>query len=93
MSSIKLEAIKSVIMNYNFEGDWKVKDVKEKIRLLIGENVGMQIQYMKDAKINEVLGKAEEITVIDKISITFTDVDDKIKTVDFNYNSNSNDNI
>ncbi len=87
MNSIKLETIKKILLSYKFEGDWRVKDIKEQIKIAIGEEVGLNILYKKDAKINEVLNKAEEINVIDKISITFTDLDDKIKTVDFTYNN------
>jgi uncharacterized protein Veg len=90
MNSIKLETIKNIILSFQFENQWKIKDIKEKIKLSIGEEVGLNISYKKDVIINEVLNKAEVLKVIDVISITFTDVDDKIKTVDFTYNNTDN---
>lgn len=72
------------ITNYNFKSDnWSVKQIKESLKTLLGELPAVEIVYEKDAFLNEVTGRAQEIKKIKSVKVTFTDLDDKIKTVEY----------
>jgi hypothetical protein len=43
----------------------------------------VDIIYRNDCIINELRGEAEEIKSVDKISIIFTDLDNKFKKLEF----------
>jgi hypothetical protein len=53
------------------------------MRTFLGEEPGIDIIYKKDVILNEVRGEAEEIKKVEKISIVFTDLDDKFKKLEF----------
>ena len=52
------------------------------MRRFLGERPSLDVSYKKDVVVNEVRGESREIEMIDKISIVFTDLDDKIKKVE-----------
>jgi hypothetical protein len=84
MASMKENAIRDYILNIDFtRDDWKTSIIKEDMRKFLGEEPGIEIQYKKDVILNEVKGEAEEIRKPEKISIVFTDLDDKFKKLEF----------
>jgi len=81
---MKENAIRDYILNIDFtRDDWKTSIIKEDMRKFLGEEPGIEIQYKKDVILNEVKGEAEEIRKPEKISIVFTDLDDKFKKLEF----------
>lgn len=82
--SLKAESIRNYIASVDFNRDnWSLSDIKRDMRKFLGEEPGIDIIYKKDVILNEVKGEAEEIKKIDKISIVFTDLDDKFKKLEF----------
>lgn len=91
MNSMKEMAIKQYISNIDFNNDdWKLSKIKEDMRKLLGEEPGVDIIYRNDVVVNEVFGKqsSKEVKTIEKISIVFTDLDNKYKKIDFLINDN-----
>lgn len=84
MNSMKEIAIRDYISKINFKtDDWKVSQIEEDMRRFLGEVPGIDITYKKDVMINEFTGEAKEFKDIDKISIVFTDLNDKYKKIEF----------
>lgn len=84
MNSIKEMAIRDYISKINFKtDDWGVSQIEEDMRRFLGEVPGIDITYKKDVMINEFTGEAKEFKDIDKISIVFTDLNDKYKKIEF----------
>lgn len=84
MSSMKENLIREYLMSVDFKGEnWKVSKFKEDMRKFLGEEPGIQIDYKNDVILNEVKGEAEEVKKIEKISIVFTDLDDKFRKLEF----------
>ena len=82
--SMKSDAIRSYLVNIDFNRDnWSLSDIKKDMRVFLGEEPGIDIIYKKDVILNEIRGEAEEIKKIEKISIVFTDLDDKFKKLEF----------
>ena len=63
--------------------DWKISQMQKDMRMFLGEEPAIDIQYKKDVMINEILGEAQEIKKIEKISIVFTDLNDKFNKLEF----------
>jgi len=82
---MKRESIKNYISKINFkdESKWSVKQIKSDLRSMLGEEPAIKITHKKDVYINELLGESQEIQTTEKIAITFTDIDNKIKTIEF----------
>jgi kynurenine formamidase len=86
MSSLKEMSIKEYISRIDFKSeDWSLTKIKEDMRRFLGEEPAIDIIYKKDVMINES-GEAKEFKDIHKISIIFTDTDDKFKKIEFNVN-------
>lgn len=84
MASMKEIAIREYISQIDFKrDDWKLSEIKEHMRRFLGEEPGVDIIYKKDVMINELRGEAEEIKAVEKVSIIFTDLDDRFKKVEF----------
>jgi len=84
MASMKEIAIREYISQIDFKrDDWKLSEIKEHMRRFLGEEPGVDIIYKKDVMINELRGEAEEIKAVEKVSIVFTDLDEKFKKVEF----------
>jgi hypothetical protein len=82
--SMKSQAIKDYLSNIDFNRDnWSLSDIKRDMRVFLGEEPGIDVIYKKDVILNEVKGEAEEIKKIERISIVFTDLDDKFKKLEF----------
>jgi hypothetical protein len=84
MTSMKEMAIREYISKIDFKrDDWKLSEIKENMRRFLGEEPGVDIIYKKDVMINELKGEAEEIKAVEKVSIIFTDLDDRFKKIEF----------
>jgi hypothetical protein len=83
MKSIKESSISNVITSINFKDDWSLRNIKEQLYNVLGEQPAVEAIYQKDAFLNEVTGKAQEIKKLKSIKVTFTDLDEKIKTVEY----------
>jgi len=87
MGSIKEFSIREYISKIDFKNDdWKLSQIKEDLRKFLGEEPGVDVIYKKDVMINEFSGESKEFLDIDKIQIIYTDIDDKIKKIEFNLN-------
>lgn len=78
---MKEQLIKDYIAKINFKKDWNYNAIEEDMRKFLGERPSLDVTYVKDVMLNEVSGEAKEIKRIDRISIVFTETDDKIKKV------------
>jgi hypothetical protein len=84
MNSMKEIAIRDYISKINFKvDDWKLSQIKEDMRRFLGEEPGIDVVYKKDVMVNEFTGEAREFKDVDKISIIFTDLDNRFKKIEF----------
>jgi len=84
MASMKEMAIREYLSKIDFNrDDWKLSQIQKDMRMFLGEEPAIDILYKKDVLINEILGEAQEIKKIDKISIVFTDLNDKFNKLEF----------
>jgi hypothetical protein len=82
--SIKESIIQNYISSINWKrDDWKISEIKEDLKKSLGEEPSVVVNWKKDVMINEVSGNAEEIKVPEYIQIVFTDLDDKIKKLQY----------
>ncbi len=83
MSSMKEIAIREYISRIDFKrDDWKLTQIKEDMRRFLGERPFLDVKWKKDVMLNEVSGEAKEIKALEKISVIFTDTDDKMKKIE-----------
>jgi hypothetical protein len=83
-ASMKEIAIREYISKIDFKNDdWSINKIKEDMRRFLGEEPGLDIIYKSDTFLDEVIGKAKVIKTLEKISIVFTDTDDKFKKLEF----------
>lgn len=81
---MKADLIRKYISNINFKTeDWSIHTISQEMQRFLGEIPSVDIHYKKDVMVSEVTGKAKEIKKLEKISIVFTDTDDKIKKLEF----------
>lgn len=83
MKSMKENAIQEYILSVDFNEDWSVKIIKRDLKRILGEEPAIDINYQKDAMINEITGEAKEVKKLHSISIVFTDLDDDFKRVEY----------
>ncbi len=84
MNSMKADAIKKYLANINFKTDnWSIHEIASEMRKFLGETPSVDVSYTKDVMVTELTGLSKEIKVLDKISVVFTDTDDKIKKLEF----------
>ena len=84
MSSMKEMVIRDYISKIDFKNDdWKLSELKENMRVFLGEEPGIDVIYKKDVMVNEVSGESKEFVDVDRIQIVFTDTDDKFKKIEF----------
>jgi len=84
MASVKEISIREYISQIDFKrDDWKLSEIKEHMRRFLGEEPGIDIIYKKDVMINELKGVAEEFKAVQKVSIVFTDLDERFKKIEF----------
>lgn len=82
-ASMREHMISQYITNVDFKGDWSLKSIKEGLSTLLNEYPAIEVVYEKDAFLNEVTGKAQEFKKLKSIKVTFSDSDDKFKTVEY----------
>lgn len=83
---MKKQLIENYIRSIDFNGEWDYNAICEGLRSIMGEQPAVDITWKKDVVLNEDTMKASEVSKIDKISIVFTDDNDKISKVDFKIN-------
>ena len=84
MESMKEHIISDYILHkVNFKKDWSLKQIKEDLKKMLGEEPALKINYEKDAILNEVSGESKEIKKIKSVDVIFTDEYEKIKTIGF----------
>jgi len=82
--TLKEIAIREYLSSIDFNrDDWKLSKMKQDMRVLLGEEPGVDIIYKKDVVLNEILGEAKEVSKVNKVSVVFTDLDDKFKKLEF----------
>lgn len=79
MNSLKENIIKEYMTSINFKGDWAYEVIEQELAKRLGERPSMDVTYKKDVMIMEGSKKAKEIKVLEKVSIIYTDLDNKIK--------------
>lgn len=79
MNSLKENIIKEYMSSINFRGDWAYEVIEQELAKRLGERPSMDVTYKKDVMIMEGSKKAKEIKVLEKVSIIYTDLDNKIK--------------
>ena len=80
---LKSNAIKEYISQIDFKNDdWSIHQMSQDMKKFLGETPAVDISYKKDVMVNEISGVSKEIKKLDKVSIIFTDDDDKIKRLD-----------
>ena len=83
MYSLKETAIRQYISAIDWKRDnWSYQQIEEDMRRFLGERPSLDVKYAKDVMVNEVSGEAKEFVKIEKISIVYTDTDDKIKKLE-----------
>ena len=83
-NSMKQITIRQCILGYDFTNEnWSITEIKKQLKKLLGEEPAIKANYVKDVMVNEVSGDAKEVSRLDSISVIFTDLDDKIATLEF----------
>lgn len=83
MYSLKETSIRQYISQIDWKTDWNYQIIEEDMRRFLGERPSIDVQWKKDVMVNEFTGESKEFSRIDKISVIFTDLDDKIKKIEF----------
>ena len=84
MDSLKVIAIKEYLSKIDFKNDnWSINQISKDMQRFLGETPAIDVIYKKDVMVTEVTGESKEIKKINKVSVVFTDTDDKIKKLDF----------
>jgi hypothetical protein len=83
MQSLKEIAIRDYISKINWKTDnWSYQRLEEDMKKFLGERPSIDVQYKKDVMVNEVSGESKEIDKLVKVSVIFTDTNDKIKKME-----------
>jgi hypothetical protein len=81
---MKEELIKKYIMSIDFTNEnWSISKIKEDMRSFLGEEPGIDVEWSKDAFLNEKSGEPEIIEKVKSLSIVFTETNDKFKKLNF----------
>lgn len=81
---MKADLIRKYMSNLDFKKeDWSIHTMAQEMQRFLGEIPSVDVIYKKDVMVTEKTGISEEIKRLDKISIVFTDTDDKIKKIEF----------
>lgn len=80
--SLKEQAIRDFLAKINFKQDWNYVAIEENMKKFLGERPFLDATYRKDVMINEMTGEAKEFKRLEKISVIFTDLDDRLKRVE-----------
>jgi hypothetical protein len=84
MFSLKEIAIREYMSKVDWKRDnWSYNTIEEDMRRFLGERPSLEVKYQKDVMVNEFTGESREITKISKINVIYTDLDEKIKKLEF----------
>ena len=84
MYSLKESAIREYVSKIDWKRhNWSYVQVEEDMRRFLGERPTLEISYEKDVMVNEVTGESKEFKKLTSVAVIFTDLDDKIKKVEF----------
>jgi hypothetical protein len=84
MFSLKEIAIREYMSKVDWKRDnWSYNTIEEDMRRFLGERPSLEVKYQKDVMVNEFTGESREITKIAKINVIYTDLDEKIKKLEF----------
>lgn len=81
MNSLKENAIKEYLSKIDWKREWSYQAIEEDMRRFLGERPTLDITYKKDVMVNEMTAETKEITKLSKISVIYTDTDEKIKSL------------
>ncbi len=80
MYSLKETAIRQYVSQIDWKRDnWSYAKIEEDMKRFLGERPSLNVEYVKDVMVNEVSGESKEFNRLSKVSIIYTDTDDKIK--------------
>jgi len=82
MESLKQESIRNYLSKVNFRGEWSYKKIQDDMRIFLGETPAIDVKYIKDVSVNEISGESKEFDRLVKVSVIYTDTDNKIKKFD-----------
>ena len=82
MESLKQESIRNYLSKVNFRGEWSYKKMQDDMRIFLGETPAIDVKYIKDVSVNEISGESKEFDRLVKVSVIYTDTDNKIKKFD-----------
>jgi len=81
--SIREKIIRDYIGKINFvKDDWSMHTISNDLKGMLGETPAFDVSYQKDVMLNEFSGKAQEIKKVSKVSVVFTDDNNKIKKIE-----------
>lgn len=83
MYSMKETAIRQFIGQIDWKNNWNYQIIEEEMRRFLGERPSLDVKWKKDVMVNEFTGESKEINKIEKICVIFTDLDEKIKKLEF----------
>jgi hypothetical protein len=82
--SIKEGLIKEYLMRVDFKNDdWSMHTITSDMQKFLGETPAFDVFYKKDVMVNEVSGRSQEIKKVSKVSVIFTDDNNKIRKIEF----------
>lgn len=80
MFSLKESAIREYLSKIDWKRDnWNYQRIEEDMKRFLGERPSLNVEYVKDVMVNEVSGESKEFNRISKVSLIYTDTDDRIK--------------
>lgn len=82
MASMKEIAIREYLANVDFKSDWSYEQIEQDLKTRVGERPSLDVKYKRDVMILEGSKKAKEIKVLEKVSIIYTDLDNRIKKIE-----------
>jgi len=75
--------IKEYLSKISFKSpNWSIQKITSDMQRFLGEIPAIDVSYIKDVMVNEVSGESKEIKNLAKVSIIFTETDDKIKKLE-----------
>ena len=80
MYSLKETAIREYISKIDWKRDnWSYEILENDMKKFLGERPTLDVKYEKDVMVNEVSGESKEFNRLTKVSVIYTDTDDRIK--------------
>jgi hypothetical protein len=83
MYSLKETSIRQYMSQIDWKTNWNYQIIEEEMRRFLGERPSLDVKWKKDVMVNEFTGESKEINKIEKVCVIFTDLDEKIKKIEF----------